>query len=64
MYFQGRPRKKNTGGSNITAYGVENITNLFMHIYRNIKGSVRTLHQFPGGNYATATTGETNYTKN
>ena len=38
MFCKGGPRKKNTGGENITADGVDTITNLFLHNYRNRKG--------------------------
>ena len=51
---RGGKGRKNTVGANITADGAENITNLFLQIYRNSKGHGRTLQQFPGGNDATA----------
>ena len=53
---RGGKRRKCIGGAKITTYGVDTISSLFMHSYRNIKRCCITLQKCPGGKYATPPT--------
>ena len=56
--------RKNTGGVNLTAEGMDTITNLFLHGYINRKVCVITLKQFPGGDASAAPSVEKNMKTN
>ena len=53
--------RKNTGSVNLTAEGMDTITNLILHGYINRKVCVITLKQFPGGDASAAPSVEKNY---
>ena len=53
-------RRKKTGGAELIADRVGNITNLILRINRNIKEHGRTLHQCSGGNDTNLPTKEIN----
>ena len=57
---KGSQERKNDGVAKLTSDGVDTITNLFLHNYRNRKGRGRALHQHSGRNDATDASGETN----